>query len=164
MDNSIILKGSIDSNMLFDFREKLSSINSIITVIIHSTGGDLDCAFSIYDLIKECKENVTTIILGKCCSAALVLFLAGNIRKMYKNSFVLIHEPFVTFPDDKPFTLSDIVYEYERLYWRKEKLLNLIQESTNISKEEITKKFFSAPNTILTAEDCIKYSLATNII
>lgn len=163
MGNTIILSGNIDAKALFNLRSDLKKNTSNSEIVIYSSGGDLNCAFAMFDLIRECKYKITTTVLGKCYSAAVIPFLAGEVRKMYLNATLLIHEPYTSFPEDKPYTINDLAYEVERLNLNREKLLGIFEQKTKLKREDILK-FYSNGQTLLTAEDCLKYGIATNII
>ena len=163
MNNSFIFKGIIDSSSLFDFKKEIDNVNSGTEIVINSTGGDLDCAFSMLDLINSSKHQINTTILGKCYSAAIVPFLAGKTRKMYNHSTVLIHEPYLMFPDDVQFNLTDLAREYEKLYLKQQRFIKLFTEKTKLTEKKL-KKMFESGDTILTAKDCLKFGIATKII
>jgi ATP-dependent protease ClpP protease subunit len=65
---------------------------SIVTVNIHSLGGDANHALAIYDALKEHSAKIITKISGMCASAATVIFMAGNERKMSENALMLVHK------------------------------------------------------------------------
>lgn len=67
-----------------------------VIVHIHSCGGDLFEALAIFDYLVSLKAagiKVTTIVEGICASAATVVFLAGDDRKLMENCRFLIHNP-----------------------------------------------------------------------
>lgn len=67
-----------------------------VIVHIHSCGGNLFEALAMYDFLVSLKANgikITTIVEGMCASAATVVLLAGDDRKLMENSRFLIHNP-----------------------------------------------------------------------
>lgn len=62
-----------------------------IQVHIDSYGGDTSAGISIYNLLRACPKSVTTICEGFGCSAASLIFMAGNRRIMRKSSLLMIH-------------------------------------------------------------------------
>ena len=163
MNNFIVLDGNINAASLLKLREKLINLTEDAEIVIHSTGGDLECAFSMLDLIEKCPFKITTSILGKCHSAAIVPFLAGEKRSIHKNSTMLIHEPYTTFSEDELYRINDLAYHIEKLTLNTNKLLALFEEKTNLTRKQL-QKFFKNGETLLTAEDCIKFGIATEII
>lgn len=63
-----------------------------IVLCIFSLGGDCDCMWSMVDAIETSETPVYTVNVGRACSAAALIFLAGHRRFMFPRSKVLIHE------------------------------------------------------------------------
>lgn len=76
-------------------KRELKSISNIkadtIVVNINSLGGDVNHALSIHDLLAEHPARVITKINGMTASAATIIALAGDERKMSDNALALIH-------------------------------------------------------------------------
>ena len=62
-----------------------------IKVYINSYGGEVAEATAIYNQLKNNKAKVTTVCDGFACSAASVIFMAGDERIMNKASRLMIH-------------------------------------------------------------------------
>ncbi len=62
-----------------------------ITVCINSYGGDVAEALAIYNALKIHPAKVTTRCDGFACSAASVVFMAGDERVMNEASLLMIH-------------------------------------------------------------------------
>lgn len=75
-------------------RKQLKDLGDVknIDVLITSLGGNVDFAFQIHDALKDHPAKVTTIINGFCASAATIIALAGDVRKISKNALYLIHK------------------------------------------------------------------------
>jgi len=75
-------------------REQLKDIGDVkdLEVLITSMGGDVDHALQIHDALKDHPATVTTIINGFCASAATIIALAGDVRKISRNAVYLIHK------------------------------------------------------------------------
>lgn len=63
-----------------------------IEVRITSLGGDADQAFQIHDALQDHPAKVITIINGFCASAATIIALAGDVRRISRNAVYLIHK------------------------------------------------------------------------
>ncbi len=63
-------------------------------IILHITtrGGDLLSGFFGYDIIKNSKEPIHTVIEGSVASAGSLLSIAGSKRYITENSHILIHQ------------------------------------------------------------------------
>ena len=60
---------------------------------ISSPGGDVNACIAICNLIKNCKNKTTSIVLGLAASSASVIACACDELKMYKNSMLMVHLP-----------------------------------------------------------------------
>lgn len=78
-----------------DFLEDLDRYKdkSRITIRINSVGGDLYAGLAIANRIKDLKAEIITIADALCASAAVAIYQAGNTRKLYSGSQIMIHEP-----------------------------------------------------------------------
>jgi len=72
--------------------KKMSLKYETIKIAINSVGGDLYAGFAAMDFIRGLNIRVETIVYGFCASAATFILMAGTVRKMGKNSWVLIHQ------------------------------------------------------------------------
>lgn len=62
-----------------------------ITVHINSYGGEVAEGLAIYNSLKNSKAKVRTVCDGFACSAASVVFMAGEERLMNPASLLMIH-------------------------------------------------------------------------
>ena len=58
---------------------------------IDSYGGSVSAGIAMYNMLKNCGAKVTTIAEGFCCSAASLVFMAGEKRIMRGASLLMIH-------------------------------------------------------------------------
>ena len=83
-------------NSLIRIREDINAIKAIgattITINIHSLGGDANHALAIHDALKEHSAKIITKIMGMSASAATIIFMAGEERRMSNNALMLIHK------------------------------------------------------------------------
>ncbi|SCI45790.1 ATP-dependent Clp protease proteolytic subunit [uncultured Clostridium sp.] len=63
----------------------------VINVYINSYGGEVAEGLSIYNQLKRHKAKVKTVCDGFACSAASVIFMAGDERVMSTASLLMIH-------------------------------------------------------------------------
>ncbi len=63
-----------------------------ITVYIQSPGGSAFDGVAIYNALLRHKATVTTVVDGMAASAASVIFMAGQTRRMGVGAQVMIHE------------------------------------------------------------------------
>jgi ATP-dependent protease ClpP protease subunit len=78
---------------LDDFMRDLDELASCsdITVHINSGGGDMYAGIAIYNRLKALPAKVTTIDDGLAASAASLIFMAGDTRKVHAGSNTMIH-------------------------------------------------------------------------
>jgi len=79
-----------------------SSPSTTLLVNINSGGGDLDVAFTIYEclqLLKKVGYRIITVSHGHCESAAVLIFLAGDVRRCFSKTCFLIHQLKCSFAD-----------------------------------------------------------------
>ncbi|MBK9391956.1 MAG: Clp protease ClpP [Bacteroidetes bacterium] len=88
-------KDSKDQNTKERLRKELKDIANISAEVIHvninSLGGDVNHGLSIHDLLAEHPAKVITKINGMTASAATIIALAGDERRMSDNALGLIH-------------------------------------------------------------------------
>lgn len=83
------LESDVSSYLLSRQIEGLDVDN--INVYINSYGGEVAEGLAIYNNLKRHKAKVTTYCDGFACSAASVIFMAGDERIMYPASLLMIH-------------------------------------------------------------------------
>jgi ATP-dependent Clp protease protease subunit len=62
-----------------------------IDIYINSFGGDIYSGFGLYDFISLLDVQITITVVGCAMSAASVVLMAGDVRKMTKNSRLMLH-------------------------------------------------------------------------
>jgi len=71
--------------------QKLDPAVTRINVHINSYGGDVAEGLAIHNLLKQHKAKVATVVEGFACSAASVVFMAGDERFMNCASLLMVH-------------------------------------------------------------------------
>lgn len=80
------------SRSAYNIVSELKAVNAQnINVHINSYGGDVSEGLAIYNVLKQHEANVTTFCDGFACSAASVVFMAGDRRVMSPASLLMIH-------------------------------------------------------------------------
>lgn len=107
-----------------------------IYLYIHCYGGDLDYMWGLIDIIEASQTPVYTIAVGKCASAAALIFIAGHRRFMLPRAHVVIHEGSASMSGDavKVLDASDS-YRKELKAMRK-----YVETHTRIPPKELNKK------------------------
>lgn len=111
-----------------------------IRIYIDSEGGELNIAQSLIDIIKLSKTPIYTIGMGMCLSAAgLVLMAApkGN-RMILPSCQLLIHSGEIQLDSMSSHGFKDVS---KMILDREKKINEFICENTNISLEEMNKRY-----------------------
>ncbi|HEX2751960.1 MAG TPA: ATP-dependent Clp protease proteolytic subunit [Alphaproteobacteria bacterium] len=66
---------------------------SPITMYVNSPGGSVLAGLAIYDVMRAIEAPITTIGMGMQASMGSILLVAGDERKMTRNSKYMIHQP-----------------------------------------------------------------------
>lgn len=142
----------------FEFKDALSEIDTPnLTVRINSMGGSVSEGLAIYNLLNDFKGNVTTIVDGFACSAASVIFMAGDKRIVPESGLLMIHNAWGYAEGDS-----------NAMKKRAEDLEKITQPSVNIycSKtglEESQVKEMMNDETWITSQEALELGFATTI-
>ena len=77
----------------YSFANELAAAGDVEEIVVHinSYGGEVSEGFAVYNTLKNHPAKVTTICDGFACSAASVIFMAGERRIMNPLSALWIH-------------------------------------------------------------------------
>ena len=100
---------------------------------ISSPGGDVNACIAICNLIKNCKNKTTSIVLGLAASSASVIACACDELKMYKNSMLMVHLPWTGLygNSEELRKTADVLDKYG------DAIINVYKSKFNKSNEEI---------------------------
>lgn len=142
----------------FEFKDALAEVDTPnLTVRINSMGGSVSEGLAIYNLLNDFKGNVTTIVDGFACSAASVIFMAGDKRIVPESGLLMIHNAWGYAEGDS-----------NAMKKRAEDLEKITQPSVNIycSKtglEESRVKEMMDEETWITSQEALELGFATTI-
>ena len=128
-----------------------------IKVHINSYGGDVSEGLAIYNTLKNSKSEIVTICDGFACSAASVIFMAGDVRIVNEASLLMIHNPWTWASGNA----DDFRKQAEDLDKIAQASVNAYMSKVNISEEEL--KQLLNDETWLTAQECVDMGFATVI-
>lgn len=132
---------------------KATSIN----VHINSYGGDVSEGLAIYNTLREHPAQITTICDGFACSAASVVFMAGDKRVMSPASLLMIHNAW-TIAMGNASALRKTADDIETIT---QASVEAYKRTATISEEEI-KALMDAETWILPA-NAVAWGFATDI-
>ncbi len=83
------------------YRDFINELNALgnkksINVVIHSVGGDVFAANAIYSALVMNKASITGTVIGICASAATIVLMACENRRIAKNGILMAHNPSVS--------------------------------------------------------------------
>lgn len=107
-----------------------------LTVRINSYGGSVSEGLAIYSLLSEFKGHLKTIVDGFACSAASVIFMAGQERVVPKNGLLMIHNAWTEARGDSN-AMKKVAEDLEKIT---QPSLNIYTSKTKLSEEEIKEK------------------------
>lgn len=128
-----------------------------IRVHINSYGGDVAEGLAIYNVLREHKAKITTICDGFACSAASVVFMAGDKRVMQPASLLMIHNAW-TVAMGNAAELRKTADDIETIT---QASVEAYKKVATISEDEI-KALMDAETWIL-PKDAVEYGFATEI-
>lgn len=128
-----------------------------INVHINSYGGDVSEGLAIYNTLKAHKAEIITICDGFACSAASVIFMAGDIRIMNEASLLMIHNPWTYACGNA----NEFRKQAEDLDKIAQASINAYMSKVNIEEDEL--KSLLDNETWLTAQDCLEKGFATAV-
>jgi ATP-dependent protease ClpP protease subunit len=155
--NEIFFYCEVSDVTVLEFNMKLRQVakeHDRITVYIHSNGGDLWAGLSAMDHIRKCQSHVTTVADGICASAATMMLLAGDERRMHQHSYVLIHQVNTDGSWEKYSDLKEQVGNYDRFMKNFKKIY---EKYTNIPSGVLDKLFMK--DIYWDYRKCVKYGV-----
>ena len=129
-----------------------------INVYINSYGGEVAEALAIYSALKRHSASVHTYCDGFACSAATIVFCAGDVRTMGSIALMMIHDCMSYLGYANSAAMRKAADDNDKI---NQSSINAYLSVSNLEEEEI--RSLMAKETWLTAEECLKYGFATEI-
>jgi ATP-dependent Clp protease protease subunit len=131
-----------------------------ITLVVHSPGGHVESADTIFDVIRFIDAPVTVLGSGWVASAGALIFVAAQKTKRVclPNTRFLLHQPLggVGGP------ATDVEIEARQITLMRERLNRIFAEATGQPLEKILKD--TDRNYWLSAEEAREYGLVDRIV
>ncbi len=92
----VYLEGEIDEKSAMQVIKGLSILSRMsdtdpIQIVINSEGGETVQGFAIMNYIRTLSNEVFGIVVGRCCSAAVVVLQGCTYRNAMRDSVLMIH-------------------------------------------------------------------------
>ena len=133
-----------------------------VILVINSSGGIMNDAIIIYNLLSGLPNPLITVTMGKCFSAATLIFNCGKKRYITKHSEYMIHQPSLILSN--AYNFSEIKKVKNHLAYT----LNIFKKyylnnNINIPKKKLDYAFKYGNDLYLNYKECLKYDIATNV-
>ncbi|MCD8208674.1 MAG: Clp protease ClpP [Bacteroidales bacterium] len=129
----------------------------VINVHINSYGGEVSEALAIYNVLKRQTASVNTYVDGFACSAATIVFMAGDKRIMSKVGNFLVHPAWAYAAGNA----DDLRKEADDLDRITEQSVTAYMESVTKSREELVE--LMKEERFMTPEEVLEWGFATEI-
>ena len=146
-ENDVSANGIVKELQSLDAKE--------INVHINSYGGEVAEGLAIYNTLKNSDMKVTTICDGFACSAASVIFMAGDERVINEASLLMIHNAW-TYASGNAARLRKAAEDLDKIT---QASVNAYTSRVSISEDEV--KALMDNESWITAEEAVQYGFAT---
>lgn len=129
-----------------------------INVYINSYGGEVAEGLAIYNALKRHKAKVKTYCDGFACSAASVIFMAGDERIMSTASLLMIHNAWIWASGNA----NDLRKQADDLDVITQASINAYMQEVNISEDELKEMLDN--ETWISPQDALEKGFITSIV
>lgn len=157
----------IDDHSAKDFCEWLAVKEplapTVLRVYINSFGGSVHCSIAMVNAMKSSQHTIYTIATGSIMSAAVSIFIAGDIRLAYSDADFMTHQFATSTGYNKYHELKESQEWFKRLH---EHGVQFYQnESTKrLSKKKIAKELLRETDTYLSAYDMYEWGFVDQVV
>lgn len=144
----------------FDIVKQINELDvDVINVNINSPGGEVAEAVAIYNALKKHKATVNTYCDGFACSAASIIFCAGEKRFVSNISMLMLHNAMTATGYANADELRKIADDIEKI---NQSSIKAYISATNLAENKIVELMDA--ETWLTADEALEYGFATDIV
>ncbi|HQD86959.1 MAG TPA: Clp protease ClpP [Bacillota bacterium] len=150
------LEGDVSS---YNLAQEIAGLEvDTINVYINSYGGEVAEGLAIYNALRRHKARVRTYCDGFACSAASVVFMAGDERIMSNASLLMIHNAWTYTVGDQ----NQLRKDADDLEIITQASINAYMDHINITEEEL--KALMDAETWISANDALEMGFATSVV
>lgn len=147
-----------DKTNVYTLKDLLAKIDTpVLTVRINSYGGEVDEGLAIYSLLSDWNGKVRTIVDGMACSAASVIFMAGEERIVPENGLLMIHNAWAEAQGDSN-VMKKMAEDLEKIT---QPSVNIYVLRTGLSEEKV--KEMMDKETWITAKEAYDLGFSTTM-
>ena len=129
-----------------------------INVYINSYGGEVAEALAIYSSLKRHSAQIHTFCDGFACSAATIVFCAGDVRTMGAIALLMIHNCMSYLGYANSEEMRKAAEDNDKI---NQSSIEAYKSVCNLTEDEIKEKMNA--ETWLTAQECLDFGFATEI-
>ena len=142
-----------------DFVNSVKQVKSAeINVEINSPGGDVFAALAMYNTLKGSGKTINVKVMGVAASAASLVAMSGDKIIMPKNTFMMIHNPWL-FTKGNASQLRETADTLDKIG---DGIRSTYAAKTKLSDEELSE--ILAKDTWLTADEAFEMGFATEVV
>ncbi|GEM_PF-3432291 len=139
-----------------------------LTIVLHSSGGDVYAGLGIYDVLRSIVEAkpdllLRTVAVGYVASIMVPIFLAGEYRVITPNSSLKLHELATHFKQGGCWSLTECQAEVSDLDYLQEQYIRIVTERSDGKLNERQVLDMIRKSTMLPAERVVTLGLAHEI-
>ena len=147
-----------DVTEAFTLKDALAQIDTpILTVRINSYGGSVSEGLAIYNLLSDFKGKLRTVVDGFACSAASVIFMAGEERIVPESGLLMIHNAWSKATGDS----NAMKKAAEDLEKQTQPSVNIYVSKTGLSEDKV--KEMMDRETWITSKEAFELGFATSL-
>ena len=166
-DNGIyVFMGEVDDESVKPVIEWILAENHVtkkkkkeLLLMICSSGGELEAAFALIDVIRSSTIPIKTVGLGQIASSGLMIFLAGNPRILTPNTSILSHQ-YSWGSEGKHHELWAVTKEFNLVHSR---MLAHYKMATKLDDDTIKEKLLPPQDVYLSAEEAVQLKICNYI-
>lgn len=146
----------ISQLLLLDLEDSTKDIK----LFINSPGGSVTAGMGIYDAMKLCKADISTVCFGLAASMGAFLLASGTRGKRFcmPNAKVMIHQPL----GGGGGSAIEMALQAKELMYHKIKLTKIMSRLTNKSEEQVAQD--TDRDYFLNPWEAVEYGLADAVI
>ena len=135
-----------------------------IEFIISTEGGSVQDMFSVYDVVRDIRQNfeIGMFGMGKVMSAGVLLLASGTKgkRKVGRNCRLMLH----AISGGQFGSLKELEVDIKEVKWYKARYIACLAEETGMSERKIRSLFRKKTDTFFDAQQAVEWGIADEII
>ncbi len=149
------------TNLISQLLELDRSSNDPIYLWLFTPGGSASGAMAIYDTINMISAPVTTIAVGQCMSAGLLLLQAGKTRLAFPSCMFMYHMPIV----EGSFFSREVVEQFPQTYkFYQDRFDKIMRERFTGTTRTWNKKFRNSTGYNFGSEEAEELGIIDDIV